>query len=82
MNEVLQGILRWGKVIIGFVLMIAAFLLGFVPGIPGFPLALVGLALLATEFIWAKRLNEWIRTKYKQHVAARSRSQVKPNEPR
>ncbi len=69
MKAVTREALRWARIIAGFVLMITAFALGFVPGIPGFPLALVGLALLATEFLWAKKLNEWVKVKVKASVA-------------
>jgi flagellar biosynthesis component FlhA len=40
--------------------------LGFVPGIPGFPLVLLGLSILAVDFVWAHRL------KTKMHDTARS----------
>jgi hypothetical protein len=40
--------------------------LGFVPGIPGFPLVLLGLSILAIDFVWAHRL------KTKMHDTARS----------
>lgn len=31
--------------------------LGFVPGIPGFPLVFIGLTILAVYFVWAQRFK-------------------------
>lgn len=36
--------------------------LGFVPGIPGFPLVLLGLTILAIDFVWARRLKAHLKT--------------------
>ncbi len=83
MNRVARESLRWMRVIVGFILMIGAFALGFVPGIPGFPLALIGLALLATEFLWARRLNDWVKAKVRASLdkARAARGEKKPDEP-
>lgn len=35
--------------------------LGFVPGIPGFPLVLLGLTILAIDFVWARRLKTHLK---------------------
>src|SRR5262245_46849892 len=43
-------------------ILIAAFL-GFVPMIPGWPLALAGLSILAVDFVWAARLKAKLREK-------------------
>ena len=48
-------------------LLIAAFL-GFVPGIPGWPLALVALSILAVDFVWAHRLKTKIQDAAKNAV--------------
>ncbi|GAA2183909.1 hypothetical protein GCM10009785_29580 [Brooklawnia cerclae] len=43
--------------VIGAVLIIAAPLTGWLPGPGGIPLFLAGMAVLASEFMWAKRLR-------------------------
>lgn len=53
----------WFKVgvgVLGALFIIAAALTGWLPGPGGIPLFLTGMALLATEFIWAKRLRSWL----------------------
>lgn len=40
----------------GFAIMLIAISIGWLPGPGGVPLFLVGLAVLATEFVWAARL--------------------------
>ncbi len=49
----------------GFGMLIAGFVLAlpFVPG-PGIPLMLVGLALLADHFTWARRILDWAKRKW------------------
>ncbi|HYE03637.1 MAG TPA: PGPGW domain-containing protein [Phycisphaerales bacterium] len=42
--------------VIGVVLIRAAVAVGWLPFVPGFVLAIVGMAVLATEFPWARRL--------------------------
>ena len=50
------GWARWGGLAGGWLLVVLG-LVGFVlPVIPGIPLLLAGLALLACEYVWAKRL--------------------------
>ena len=52
---------RWGRLVGGWLLLIAG-LAGFVlPVIPGIPLLIAGLALLAYEYVWAKRLLERVK---------------------
>ncbi len=46
--------------IVGFGLIIAALLTGWLPGPGGVPLFLSGLAVLSSEFFWAKSLNRWL----------------------
>jgi len=41
--------------VVGFALVIAGIVLLFLPG-PGLLVVIAGLALLATEFVWARRL--------------------------
>jgi flagellar biosynthesis component FlhA len=42
--------------------------LGFVPGIPGFPLVFLGLGLLAMDFVWARRLKKRIEAQTRKMV--------------
>jgi flagellar biosynthesis component FlhA len=57
--------LHHGKRIIritaGFAIILIGMGLGFVPGIPGFPLVFIGLAILAVDFIWARRLKAHLK---------------------
>jgi len=46
--------------IVGFIFIIAAGLTGWLPGPGGIPLFLVGVAILSTEFKWAKKLRDFI----------------------
>lgn len=52
---------RLVKIVVAFTLILIAFAFGFIPGIPGWPLAFVGLAMLAAEYVWARRLLNRIR---------------------
>lgn len=51
---------RVGVAVVGLGMVIAAPLAGWLPGPGGIPLFLAGLAVLATEFIWAKKLRSWL----------------------
>ena len=44
----------------GFTLLVLGILMIFTPG-PGTPVILLGLGLLAVEFVWARRLMERIK---------------------
>jgi hypothetical protein len=46
--------------IVGTILILAAAATGWLPGPGGIPLFLVGIAILATEFIWAERVRDRI----------------------
>ena len=50
--------------VIGFALIIAAPLTGWLPGPGGIPLFLTGVAVLSSEFLWAKAVNR----RLKRHV--------------
>lgn len=51
--------------LIGILLIVAAALTGWLPGPGGIPLFLLGIAILATEFEWAKairdRVLDWLK---------------------
>jgi uncharacterized protein (TIGR02611 family) len=46
---------RWVKIVCGFAILLAGLIMLLTPG-PGWPAIFAGLAILATEFHWAKRL--------------------------
>ena len=46
--------------VVGLLFVIAAGLTGWLPGPGGSPLFLSGVAILATEFVWAERLKQWV----------------------
>jgi flagellar biosynthesis component FlhA len=50
------------RIVVAFTLIAIGALLGLVPGIPGWPLALLALSLLAVDFVWAHRLKTKIET--------------------
>ncbi len=52
--------------VIGMVFVVAAALTGWLPGPGGIPLFLVGIAVLATEFEWAKRLRDAVVDRIRQ----------------
>ena len=47
---------RFGVGIVGTLLVVLGFLTGPLPGPGGIPLVLLGLAVMASEFVWAERL--------------------------
>jgi uncharacterized protein (TIGR02611 family) len=64
-----KQILRWAKICLGFALLIIGFIGGFIPILQGWMFVLPGLAILATEFTWAKRVDDWVRAKFKNAIA-------------
>lgn len=49
-----------GVFILGWSLIILAVAIGWLPGPGGIPLALLGLNVLASEYVWAARLKGWV----------------------
>lgn len=45
------------RITAGVAIILIGMGLGFVPGIPGFPLVFLGLGILAADFVWAARLH-------------------------
>ena len=45
------------RITAGVAIILIGMGLGFVPGIPGFPFVILGLGLLAVDFVWAARLH-------------------------
>jgi len=65
-------------IVAGSVLLVVGIALLVLPG-PGIPLIVAGLALLGTQFPWARRALEWLRARAKKAVAAvRARDQQTP----
>lgn len=60
---------RAGVAVVGVGLIIAALLTGWLPGPGGIPLLLTGLAVLSTEFLWAKRFNKWLLRHLRVYLA-------------
>jgi hypothetical protein len=52
---------RWLRIVFAFMLITIAAILGLVPLIPGWPLGIFGLSILAAEFAWARRLMKRLR---------------------
>jgi hypothetical protein len=46
--------------ILGVMLILSAGLIGWLPGPGGMVLFLLGIAVLASEFVWAERFRDWI----------------------
>jgi uncharacterized protein (TIGR02611 family) len=66
---------RIGVLVAGSVLTLVGIALLVLPG-PGLLLIVAGLALLGTQFTWARRFSDWIRTRFTAAVdAVRARAQ-------
>ncbi len=57
----MQEAKRLIKIVIGFTLLLFGMLMWFTPG-PGWAAVIGGLALLAAEFVWARRLLNRIKS--------------------
>ena len=77
MLEAVARATRRGVVfLVGVTLVLAGLVMLFVPG-PGIAVVLLGLAVLSTEFQWARRLLGWVRQKageLRDRARGRSRS--------
>ena len=69
MKPLTKQILRWAKIGLGFALVIMGFIGGFIPIVQGWMFMLPGLAILATEFTWAKKIDDWVKAKFKTAIA-------------
>lgn len=56
---VLRFVLRLIVLVLGIVLIVTSIALGWLPGPGGIPLFLAGIALLSTQFEWAKKVRAW-----------------------
>jgi uncharacterized protein (TIGR02611 family) len=72
------GARRIAVIVAGTILLVVGIGLLVLPG-PGIPLVIAGLALLGTQFPWARRALEWLRARAKRTVAAlRAKDQQTP----
>jgi uncharacterized protein (TIGR02611 family) len=65
-----EQVRRLFRIIAGFTLLLIGFVMTFTPG-PGWVVILMGLTLLAAEFVWARRLMDRLRqqgTRVKESV--------------
>jgi hypothetical protein len=60
-NPATRRLYRYAVGVVGVLLIILAILTGWLPGPGGVPLALIGLAVLASEFEWAARLLDRVK---------------------
>jgi len=68
---------RIGILLAGSILFLAGIALLVLPG-PGVPLIIAGLALLGTQFTWARRASAWLRERFTAAITAlRRRTSLK-----
>lgn len=60
---------------VGGVVTVAGIAMLVLPG-PGIAVTLLGLAILATEFSWARRAQRWARSTFRQTVARAKRARA------
>jgi len=63
------GARRIAVIVAGSLLLLVGIALLVLPG-PGIPLIIAGLALLGTQFPWARRALQWLRARTKRTIAA------------
>ncbi len=70
--KTVQQAKRFFKILIGFTLLLAGAIMVFTPG-PGWLTIALGLAVLAAEFIWARRLLDHLKAQ-----GVRIRNTIRP----
>jgi len=63
--KTLRQVKRFFVILIGFTLLGAGFIMIFLPG-PAFVFIPAGLAILATEFLWARKLLQQVKERLKR----------------
>jgi uncharacterized protein (TIGR02611 family) len=58
--QTVQQVKRWFKIIAGFTLVAVGIVMIVTPG-PGWLVILMGLAMLAAEYVWARRLLDRLK---------------------
>ncbi len=77
---------RWIIFVVGVSIVLFGLIVGILPGVPGIPIMFLGFALLATEFIWARKIlkrlkQEALALKAKAERAMGLTPSTPPNEP-
>ena len=67
-------VIRIGIVAVGVLALVLGLIGWFLPLMPGWPFVIGGLAILAGEFVWARRLLDGIRSKLPGRLGQRSDS--------
>jgi uncharacterized membrane protein YbaN (DUF454 family) len=65
---------RWLKIITGMAMLIAGVIGWLLPVIPGWAFFIPGLVLLSHEFHWARRLLNWLKSKFPKQTARDTRN--------
>ncbi|MFW2340134.1 MAG: PGPGW domain-containing protein [Acidimicrobiia bacterium] len=65
-------VIRIGIVAVGVLALVLGLVGWFLPLMPGWPFVIGGLAILAGEFVWARRLLDGIRSKLPGRLGPRS----------
>jgi flagellar biosynthesis component FlhA len=68
MNWMMKHGMKIARIVAGVAIILIGMGLGFIPGIPGFPLVFAGLAILAVDFVWARRLKHRLQDEAKKVV--------------
>ncbi len=77
--KTVQQARRFFKILVGFTLLTAGIIMLVTPG-PGWLTIVLGLAVLAAEFVWARRLLERLKSQGSRIVGAvRPNSRIKPS---
>ncbi|HEX2050396.1 MAG TPA: PGPGW domain-containing protein [Actinomycetota bacterium] len=63
-RSLLRRVRRIVVTVLGVLLVVLALVTSWIPGPNGIPMALAGLALLATEYDWAKDLLDWAKERF------------------
>jgi drug/metabolite transporter (DMT)-like permease len=58
---------RLARIITGFALIIAGLFMIVLPG-PGILTILGGLTLIAQEYVWARRLSDWVKARFGRYA--------------
>ena len=65
-NRVLRASWRIVVFVVGVTVLLVGLAGLLLPILPGWLLIIAGLAILATEYVWARRLLHWVRVKTRQ----------------
>lgn len=63
---------RWLIFVVGVSIVLFGLIVGILPGVPGIPIMFLGFALLATEFIWARKVLKRLK---EQALALKARAE-------